>query len=305
MLKEIETKYLEILKLLPKNQGQLYKLDSNGNKRLLIDMSAGWISLYYMKHHRSEKLREGYLIHKDTHDFFHVDLFQGWGEHGTKWESIVQHPDFHDNFWNIFNWAVSIIPEEARNIASEQKKAIRNRQRRQNRFIAKISSFDFSNYQQLIKLVTPYSLNYQKSFWEVFTEGFHQSNSFWNEEDDKYSKDLFFYFVMENLMKRGCAVWVDWKDIESCKHQISQLLTTHSISLSDNTFDVHNDIAEQKFALKKALQYLSHQLIEVDTNGDEFLFFLIRKEEKKDLLHVLSKLKEENFLPNIIKFQFN
>jgi hypothetical protein len=298
MLKKAEETYRHILSAVPAGSSRIERLDQDRNKRILLNRSPDWMSLYYLLHSRAPQLNEGYWL-RDDKGVFRADLYQGRGPDGeSRWESIDDHPEFHESFRKILDWAISVVPEEIAKHAADQNEKDKQRKKSLDKLTAILKTVNFRDMKALVELIVPSAVTQDAAFWSQWAESFSNPESFLDGGDNTYKLSRGFSFTMERLVEQRCAVWVDWKDIETLDFQTQQLLETYSVPAPESLFSVAaDDVPTRIQRVADFLRPSPYRLAQIDTGGDDYLFVLTKAGGAAGIDRTFKRLKELKLIP--------
>ena len=265
----------------------------------------------YYSHQRTPEINESYSI-RNENGIIETTVYQGLDAEGKKAirESIDKHPELHDNFEKILDWAVSIIPQGIENFLEdmknqEQKEKEKERLKKSLTKLNKtLKSLNFEDVKELLLLMIPESLVQDDKFWSEIRELFANPETYLDEDEDTYKTGAFLCAAIYLLVDKNCAVWVDWKDLETFDFQIKNLLQVYSIHIPENL--LHDEDAEVHVRAQTIANYLLdslYRLVQIYTGGDEYIFFLKKLGSDSALEQAWVKVKELKLMPKRFKLQ--
>jgi len=303
MLGRAEDVYRKIASIVPAECDRIEHLDEDNNKRIIFNRSPNWISLYYLKHERAPKLKEGYWI-RDENGAFRAEIFQGTGpDRKSIWESVENHPEQSKSFENILNWGLSVIPEEAAKFLAQHNIEIEKRKKCPVELTRGLRKLDFQDLRDLLELIVPPSLAQDTAFWSKLAEDFYNPESYRDDTIKTYRMEEFFDFAMRALVRRRSAAWTDWKDTETWDSMVEGMLESYSLPAPTGLFATSDDIAKRIQKLAGFLRESQYRIAEVDRESDDYLIFLVRAEEEQGLNRALARLKKIKLMPEQYKLK--
>lgn len=289
--------FRQIFSLIPIDCQSFERISADGDKSFKFNRSPEWISLYYLKKERSPKLKEGYWIRNDKGEF-KAEIFQGWKDNKTHWDSVDALPEFHDSFQSILNWALSEAPLQAEIFQSAKLETDKKLQKSLNLLEKKLKKIEFNDIKSLLDIVVSMSADDNSKLISEFKTLFSTPSSFLNPELNEYQLDHFFKAVFEMLSAKDYAVWVDWKDSESWDEKTKSLISKTSISIGENIWDAGNSTIEAKAnRLREIIKKQGFDLVEITTGSDDYLFLVLNVNQTKQFESNWIQLQEKKLIP--------